>query len=528
MGPFKSSIDKLSASYQKNHTAMMKKLAKLEACYQHQPAALKPLIAQDGKMDVWSRIHALIDPGAPFLELMPLAGYSAHLCGAICGVGQVNNKWVIIFANDPRVKGGTLTAAVYRKWARSIEIAKTLKIPYISLVQSAGFDLRQSTHEESVQMPHFAATGREFYDLTQLSANNIPTICVVFGSATAGGAYQPGLSDYTILIEDQAEVYLAGPPLLKMATGQVVDGQSLGGASMHAKQSGLGDYLCRTEYEGILQCRKLLNHIPQTTFESKTFVEPQYPLDDLLGWLDPELKHPVDARELITRICDASWFDEFKPQYGVTVSCVWATIFGHPVGIVANQGVIMPAAAKKMGQFIQLCNARRCPVIFLHNTTGFMVGKEYEQNGIIKDGSQLINIVSNSKVPHISIIFGASYGAGTYAMSGYAFENHFTFTWPNARVGVMGERQLAGVLSQLDMAKASKQGSAIDDATSAAIADQVAEEALKKADAFYVSKMCADDGIIDPRDTRVVLGMTVSLCYQAGIEGADQYGVFRF
>tara|TARA_E500000178_G_scaffold354317_1_gene422852 strand:- start:818 stop:2080 length:1263 start_codon:yes stop_codon:yes gene_type:complete len=420
---------------------------------------------------------------------------------------------------------------VYEKWARALEISKENHLPYISLVQSAGFDLRQKASNHSsknIQMPHFGSTGKEFYDLTQLSANGIPTISIVFGSATAGGAYQPALSDYTIMVKDHAQVYLAGPPLLKMATGQIVDGESLGGANMHCKTSGLGDYLCHDEVDAIMQCKKIVNTFQRSESSVLSYQKPVYALEDLMGWQHPEHKMPVDVRELIVRLIDDESEVRFKPDYGIQMECGFGTIFGHKVGYIANQGVILPEAAMKAAHFVQLCNQNACPIIFLHNTTGFMVGESYEQSGIIKYGAQLINVISNSSVPHISLIFGASYGAGNYAMSGKAFNNRFIFSWPNARVGVMGEKQIAGVLGLLKEAKARKLNKPLDVKEHAAYLQAIEEAAREDSDAITMSRLCADDGIIDPRDSRTVLGICCDIVYAQPIVGQKNYGVFRF
>ena len=528
---FSSKINKNDNVFLQRQQYMQSLLDQLDSFYAHQVGSLKPTydLDQRSQLDVWTRIYKLIDHDSPFLEIMALAGDGQRPAGAVCGLGKVKQRWVVIFASDPKILGGTLTVYVYQKWARALAIAKDNRLPYISLVESAGFDLRQTQAlDKQLVMPHFGATGKEFYDLTQLSSAGIPTIAIVFGSATAGGAYQPGLSDYTIFIASQSQVYLAGPPLVKAATGQTVDGESLGGARMHCHQSGLGDYYCQDEIEALMTCRTIVDHFePQNAFNT-SFNPPKFSLEDLLGWQDPDHKAPVDVKELIVRFVDDSEFHVFKPDFGPEIECVFARLYGHEVGIIGNQGVIFPNASKKAAHFIQLCNQKNCPLIFLHNTTGFMVGKTYEEAGIIKNGAQLINAVSHSKVPHITLVFGASYGAGTYAMSGQAFDNRFIFSWPNAKMDVMGDQQVAEVLGTLKENKAKRLNQPIDPQSHQAYLATIRQSASENANAFTKSRLCADDGIIHPKDTRHVLGLCCEIVSKEPIKGSKAYGVFRF
>ena len=351
--------------------------------------------------------------------------------GCVAGIGIVAGTECVIFANDPSVLAGAMTVYVGKKWDRAMEIARDNRLPYINFVESAGGDLRMGTGKKGDQPPlaptigntHFAATGRFFYDMTELSKMRIPVISVVFGSSTAGGAYQPGMSDYNIFIKDQAKVFLAGPPLVKMATGEESDDETLGGAKMHSEISGLSDYLAEDEMDALRLCINVVSHLhwqKEGPSPLKQTDEPVLAQEDLLGLVDEDLKSSLDIREVIGRIVDGSRFEEFKALYGKTMICGWSMLHGYPIGILGNNGPIYPESSEKAASFIQLCNKRNIPLIFLQNVTGFLVGKDFERQAIIKKGSQLINAVSNSNVPHLTIIIGASFGAGTYAMSGKA------------------------------------------------------------------------------------------------------------
>ena len=441
-------------------------------------------------------------------------------------------------AKELAEKSGAMTVYVGEKWNRAMEIARDNRLPYINFVESAGGDLRMGTGKKGDQPPiaptightHFAATGRYFYDLTELSKMRIPVISIVFGSSTAGGAYQPGMSDYNIFIKDQAKVFLAGPPLVKMATGEVSDDETLGGAKMHSEVSGLSDYLAEDEMDALRLCRNVVSHLhwvkegpsPLSDADSPSLSE-----EELLGLVDEELKSPLDIREVIGRIVDGSRFEEFKPLYGKTMICGWSMLHGYPVGILGNNGPIYPESAEKAATFIQLCNKRNIPLIFLQNVTGFLVGKDFERQAIIKKGSQLINAVSNSNVPHITIIIGASFGAGTYAMSGRAYNNRFTFLWPTAKIAVMGSKQIAGVMSIVRRGQAARKGEKFDEKLDAQIVETVEQMSDQMSEGLVASSMVTDDGIIDPRDTRSVIGFCLSIVSNSSIDGAKEYGVFR-
>ena len=541
----KSTLDTKSEQFIKNKEMMLDKLKFLDGLldlaeiggglHHHER------LAKRGKMPVRERVMNVLDPDTPFLEIQPYAAYGTNNYnvggGCVSGIGIISGVECVIFANDPSVKAGAMTVYVGEKWARAIEISRDNKIPFISFVESAGGDLNVSRGDgdnppiaPTLQQSHFASTGRFFYEMTELSKLRIPVISVVFGSSTAGGAYQPGMSDYNIFIKDQSKAFLAGPPLVKMATGEESDDETLGGAKMHSEISGLSDYLAEDEMDALRICREVVSHLNWTKKGKEPDIkssEPEYNEEELLGILSEDLKSAVDIKEIIARFVDGSKFEEFKPLYGSTLVCGWATVHGYQVGILGNNGPIYPQSAEKGASFIQLCNKRNIPLIFLHNVTGFLVGKDFERQGIIKKGSQLINAVSNSTVPHITFIVGASYGAGTYAMSGKAYNNRFTFLWPTAKIAVMGPEQMAGVMSIVRRAKAMRDGKKFDEKADQQLKEMVIDYLEKLSHGLVASSMLTDDGIIDPRDTRDVIGFCLSIVNNNHIEGAKEYGVFR-
>ena len=541
----KSNLDTKSDQYIKNKEMMLEKLKFLDGLldlaeigggmHHHER------LAKRGKMPVRERVLNVLDQDSPFLEIQPFAAYGTNNYnvggGCVSGVGIISGVECMIFANDPSVKAGAMTVYVAEKWKRAIEISRENKIPFISFVESAGGDLSVGNNKsdtppiaQSLQQSHFASTGRFFYEMTELSKLRIPVISVVFGSSTAGGAYQPGMSDYNIFIKDQSKAFLAGPPLVKMATGEESDDETLGGAQMHSEVSGLSDYLAEDEMDALRICREVVSHLNWTKKGHKptyNALEPEYDKDEMLGILSEDLKSAVDIKEIIARFVDGSKFEEFKPLYGSSLVCGWSTVHGYQVGILGNNGPIYPESAEKGASFIQLCNKRNIPLIFLHNVTGFLVGKDFERQGIIKKGSQLINAVSNSMVPHITFIVGASYGAGTYAMSGKAFNNRFTFLWPTAKIAVMGPEQMAGVMSIVRKAKAKRDGKKFDVKADKQLQEMVIDFLEKLSHGLVASSMLTDDGIIDPRDTRDIIGFCLSVVNNEIIEGAKEYGVFR-
>jgi acetyl-CoA carboxylase carboxyltransferase component len=544
--PLRSQLDARSEAFAENRTAMLEKLAEIDrlldeaeaggGAYHHER------LAKRGKLPVRERIALALDPDSPFLEISPLAGYNSSYTiggGAMVGIGVIAGVECVLFANDPTVLGGALTPYAAKKWMRALQIARENRMPYVSFVESAGADLRmpgaQRKREDGspaggARIDHFAETGRFFYEMIELSKLRIPTVCVVFGSSTAGGAYQPGMSDYNVVIKEQSKIFLAGPPLVKMATGEESDDETLGGAKMHAEVSGLGEYFAEDERDALRLCREIVSHFnwrkpgpPPSLAADAPLLDPE----DLLGLMSPDLRRPVDVREVIGRFVDGSRFEEFKPRYGPTLVCGFASVHGYPIGILGNNGVLDPQSAEKAAHFIQLANQIDVPLLFLQNLTGFVVGRDFEHAGIIKKGSQMINAVTNSMVPHITIIIGNSYGAGTYAMSGRAFNNRFTFLWPSAKIAVMGGKQIAGVMSIVRRGQAARKGEPFDEEADAKIVAMVEAAQERGSVALEATGAISDDGIIDPRDTRTVLGICLSAVRNAPIEGARGYGVFR-
>ena len=536
-----SKLDKQNDQYEINTIEMISKLNDIDQLLDEAELGggshHHERLAKKGKMSIRERIFNVLDPDTPFLEISPLAAYDSDYAiggGCVAGIGVISGVECVIFGNDPTVLAGALTHYASKKWGRCIEIARDNGIPYISFVESAGADLRINPMSKekpwNIGTGHFAETGRWFYEMTELSKMRIPTIAVVFGSSTAGGAYQPGMSDYNIFIKDQSKVFLAGPPLVKMATGEESDDETLGGAQMHSEVSGLSDYLAEDEMDALRICREVVSHLNWKKAESDPKAKSECPLydsEELLGLVSPDLKTPFDIKEAIARFVDGSRFEEFKPLFGPTIVTGWAEVHGYPVGIIGNNGAIYPDSAQKAAHFIQLCNKTNTPIIFLQNVTGFLVGKEFERDGIVKKGSQMINAVSNSTVPHITMILGASYGAGTYAMSGRAFNNRFTFLWPSAKIAVMGGKQIAGVMSMVRRARAMRKGEEFDEKQDKLLADAVEKLQDQGSLAVEATGLISDDGIIDPRDTRTVLGICLSVAGNKPIEGTEEYGVFR-
>ena len=501
--------------------------------------ALDRLRSRD-KMPIRERIAHVLDPDTPFLEISPLAAYASDYAmggGLVCGIGIIAGTECVVMGNDPTAMAGAMTPYSTKKWMRAMEIARENHIPYVSFVESAGGDLRIDADAKDVksvpggmQIDHFAQTGRFFYELTELSKLGIPTVCVVMGSSTAGGAYQPGLSDYNIVVKEQSKIFLAGPPLVQMATGEISDDETLGGAQMHADVSGLGDYFAEYEMDAIRICREVVSHLDWRKHDERPPMiadPPTLDEEELLGLLSKDLRQPLDVREIYGRITDGSRFEEYKVRYGPNMVCGWGQIHGHTVGFLGNNGVIETDAAEKAATFVQLCNQIDVPLIFVHNITGFMVGKDYEAAGIIKKGSQMVNAVSNSTVPHISLIVGGSYGAGNYGMSGRAFGNRFTFLWPTAKIAVMGPKQIAGVMSLVRRGQAARKGIEIDEEEEARQVDAAETIQERNSLALYATGAVTDDGIVDPRDTRTVLAMCLSVVRNTDVKGAEGYGVFR-
>ena len=480
-----------------------------------------------GRLTARERIELLLDLDSPFLELAALAGFGSQFTvggSVVAGIGLVSGVECLLIANDPTVKGGASNPWSLRKTLRMHEIAVRNRLPLITLVESGGADL-------PTQKEVFIPGGAVFRDLTRLSAAGIPTIALVFGTSTAGGAYLPGMSDHVVMIEKRSKVFLAGPPLVKAATGEESDDESLGGAEMHASVSGLADHYALDEQDAIRIGRRIVARLNWRKAAGPATTDPQpprYAAEDLLSIVPPGLKAPFDPREVIARIVDDSDFDEVKPRYGSSLVTGWAQLHGYPIGILANaHGVLFSAEAQKAAQFIQLANRSNTPLLFLHNTTGYMVGREYEQGGIIKHGAMMINAVSNSTVPHISLLIGNSYGAGHYGMCGRAYEPRFLFAWPSARSSVMGAQQLADVTYLVSKASALAQGKPFDEDGAQVVRMMIEQQIAAEAMPLVLSGLVYDDGIIDPRDTRDVLGVALSAIHTAPVEGTTSFGVFR-
>ena len=478
------------------------------------------------KLTIRERIALLCDQDSPFLELQPLIGWdSDFLVGGsvVQGIGVVAGVECLITGSDPTVKGGASNPFSVTKALRGLEIARENRLPVINLTESAGADL---TNQKDI----FVRGGGTFRGLTELSKAGIPTISLVFGSSTAGGAYVPGMSEYTVMIEGRSKVFLGGPPLVRMATGEESTDEQLGGAEMHAKASGLADHLAVDEYDGIRITRRMVAGLGWKKLGPGPSVPadpPSHDPEDLLGIASIDLREPFDAHEVLARVLDGSRFEGFKPAYGTNMVTGWASIHGFPVGVLANNGVLFSQEAQKGAQFIQLANRRETPLIFLQNITGFMVGREYEEGGIIKDGAKLINAVANSEVPHLTVMMGASYGAGNYGMCGRAYGPRMLFSWPNHRIAVMGPQQLAGVLSIVAKAAAENRGETWDQEQDAALKQMIEDQIEAESNAFAATGQGWDDGIIDPRDTRDVLGMALSAVHSNEVRGATGFGVFR-
>ena len=526
-----SNFDRASAEAQANREAMLARLAELDATYAGLPEAGGPkAMARHrarGKLLPRERIELLVDLDAPFLELSPLAAWGTEFtvgASIVTCVGVVSGVECVIIAHDPTVRGGTANPYTLRKNLRALEIARHNRLPVVYLVESGGADL-------PTQADIFVPAGEIFRDLTQLSALGIPTIALVFGNSTAGGAYVPGMCDYAVLVDQQAKVFLGGPPLVKMATGEESGDEELGGADMHSRVSGLADYFAVDEVDCIRIGREIVRETRWRKLgpgPTEPPDEPLYDPEELLGIVSADFRVPYDPREVLARVVDGSRFGEYKPRYGTSLVTGWASVHGFPVGILANaRGVLFSEESRKATEFILLANQSDTPLVFVHNTTGYMVGAAYEQGGIIKDGAKMINAVANSAVPHITVNAGASFGAGNYGMSGRSFDPRFMFAWVGAKLAVMGAQQLAGVLSIVGRQAAAASGRPFDEEADAGRRRAIEEQITRESHSFFVSARLYDDGVIDPRDTRDVLGMALSAAHSAPVRGSRGYGVFR-
>lgn len=529
-----SSLDPRSQDFQENaayHRALVEELdRRLARAAEGGGEKARNKHTKRGKLLVRDRITALLDPGSPFLEIAPLAAEgmyddAAPAAGIVAGIGRVHGQEVVIVANDATVKGGTYFPMTVKKHLRAQEVARENRLPCVYLVDSGGAFLPLQD-EVFPDKEHF---GRIFYNQARLSAENIPQIAVVMGSCTAGGAYVPAMCDESIIVREQGTIFLGGPPLVKAATGEVVDAESLGGADVHTSVSGVADHFAEDDRDALQIARSLVSHLnrsktlPVTTQPAR---EPLFAAEELYGIVPKDTRRPFDIREVIARIVDGSEFQEFKARYGKTLVCGFAHIHGYPVGMVANNGILFSESALKGAHFIELCNQRNIPLVFLQNITGFMVGRKYENAGIAKDGAKMVTAVACSHVPKFTVVIGGSFGAGNYAMCGRAYGGRFLWMWPNARISVMGGEQAASVLSTVkrDGIEASgKQWSTDEEeAFKAPIRDQYESQG----NPYYASARLWDDGIIDPADTRRVLGLGLAAALNAPIE-TGRFGIFR-
>ena len=483
-----------------------------------------------GKMPPRERVANLLDPGSAFLEIGATAAHdmydgAAPGAGVITGIGQVMGQDIMVVCNDATVKGGTYYPMTVKKHLRAQEIAAENNLPCVYLVDSGGANL-PNQDEVFPDRDHF---GRIFYNQANMSARGIPQIAVVMGSCTAGGAYVPAMSDVTIIVRNQGTIFLAGPPLVKAATGEIVSAEDLGGGDVHTRLSGVADYLAEDDAHALALARRAIGHLNRRkpeTVQWQSPEDPAYDPDEILGAVPADLRTPYDIREVIARVVDGSRFDEFKPRFGETLVTGFAHVQGCPVGIVANNGVLFSEAAIKGAHFVELCSQRRIPLVFLQNITGFMVGRKYENEGIARHGAKMVTAVATTSVPKITMLVGGSFGAGNYGMSGRAYQPRFLWTWPNARISVMGGEQAAGVLATVRRDGIERAGGTWSAEDEAAFKRPTIEMFERQSHPLYASARLWDDGIIDPRRTRQVLGLSLGAALNAPI-GETRSGVFR-
>jgi 3-methylcrotonyl-CoA carboxylase beta subunit len=534
MSSLRSQIHTQSASFQANRTAMDACVAQLsltiERIAQGGDERARARHLAQGKMLPRQRIAQLLDPGSPFLELSPLAAFEVYdepvaAAGIITGIGWIQKTACMIVANDPTVKGGTYYPLTVKKHLRAQTIAQDNHLPCIYLVDSGGAYLPKQD-EVFPDREHF---GRIFYHQALLSAANIPQIAVVLGSCTAGGAYVPAMADESIMVKKQSFIFLGGPPLVKAATGEVIDAESLGGAEVHCRESGVADHYAEDEAQALAlarQCVLHFNRVQPQPYARQASREPRFDPLELRGIIPVDPRQPFDVREIIARVVDDSAFDEFKALYGPTLVCGFAHLYGYPVGIIANNGILFAESAQKGAHFIELCAQRNIPLIFLQNITGFMVGQKYENGGIAKHGAKMVTAVACARVPKFTVIIGGSFGAGNYAMCGRAYDPRFLWTWPNARISVMGGEQAAQVLSEINREKRRKAHQPWTDEQDEALKNQLREQYEHQGNPYYASARLWDDGVIQPEDTRKVLGLSLQFSLQAPVH-STHFGVFR-
>jgi len=529
-----SQLDLRSPDFIRNQDAMQAQVANLHALLAHIQQGGGPKAQERhtsrGKLLVRDRIDHLLDLSSPFLEVAQLAAHEVYgedvpAAGVVAGIGRVEGVECMIIANDATVKGGTYYPHTVKKHLRAQAIAKENRLPCIYLVDSGGANLPRQD-EVFPDREHF---GRIFFNQATMSAQGIPQIAVVMGSCTAGGAYVPAMADETIMVRNQATIFLAGPPLVKAATGEVVTAEELGGADVHCKVSGVADYYAENDEHALALARRCIGHLnwrKQGQVQMRSPVAPKYSLDELYGVIPADAKQPYDVREVIARLVDGSEFDEFKTLFGPTLVCGFAHLHGYPVAILANNGILFAEAAQKGAHFIELACQRGIPLVFLQNITGFMVGQKYEAGGIAKHGAKLVTAVACAQVPKFTVIIGGSFGAGNYGMCGRAYDPRFLWMWPNARIAVMGGEQAAGVLVQVKREQTERTGGALSMEEEAAIKEPILEQYDRQGHPYYSSARLWDDGVIDPAQTREVLALAISASLNAPIE-PTRFGVFR-
>ena len=525
MTVFESKINTNSEVYNVNRTEMLdliKQMNSLLKRAENLSEKRKPRFLERNQLTPRDRLMHLLDPGMPFLELANMGGFLRDIhdreksvpgASLISGIGFINGVRCMITVDDSGIKAGAMTDGWGEKFTRAQDIALQQKLPFVHLVESAGADLPRYHVEQWLNF------GRLFGNLAKLSAAGLPTIAVLHGASTAGGAYMPGLSDYVVAIKGRGRAFLAGPALLKAATGEETDEEELGGATMHASISGLAEYLAEDDLSGLLIARNIIDRLDWnkrcSVTKSESFSEPKYDPDEIAGIVPLDYRKFYDVREVIARIVDGSDFDDFKPLYGETTLCIQGKVHGNSCGILANNGPIDNSGATKAAQFMQLCDQADIPLVFFQNITGYMVGSKYEQGGMIKHGAKMIQAVSNVRVPRITFMIGASFGAGNYGMSGYGYDPEFLFSWPNIQIGVMGGEQAAKTMTIVMEAAAKRRKQKIDKKMMEKQAKSIIEHFNKQSDAFYTSGLSLDDGIIDPRDTRKVLAFCLDTCFES-------------
>jgi 3-methylcrotonyl-CoA carboxylase beta subunit len=534
MSVIRSKVKTGSPEFRSAAEAMRERVAELEArlarAREGGDAAARERHRSRGKLLPRERVAGLLDPDTPFLELSPLAAWEAYeepvaAAGLITGIGTVSRKRCMIVANDATVKGGTYFPLTVKKHLRAQEVAFENRLPCIYLVDSGGAHL-PSQDAVFPDRDHF---GRIFYNQANMSAAGIAQIACVMGSCTAGGAYVPAMSDETVIVRDQGTIFLAGPPLVKAATGEVVTAEELGGADVHTRVSGVADHLADDDRHALELVRRIVSHLPQERTRQSAqddFSAPLYDLEEIYGVMPQSTRTPFDVREIIARIVDGSELDEFKARYGATLVCGFARIEGHAVGILANNGILFSESALKGTHFIELCCQRGLPLVFLQNITGFMVGRKYEAGGIAKDGAKMVTAVACARVPKFTVIIGGSFGAGNYGMCGRAYGPRFLWTWPNSRISVMGGEQAANVLAQVKRDQIEKSGQTWPPEDEAAFKAPILEQYARQSSAYYATARLWDDGIIDPKATRSTLGLGLAVAADAPRE-PTKFGVFR-